>query len=265
MKQILALLIACTVLGAEPPVAPVSPPALRMLVPGFTVRELPVKLTSLNNIEYAPDGRLFAGGYDGRFHLLRDTDGDGLEDTVDTFSPESSANYPLGMAVKDGEPYAVLTDEVVSGGTSGSLGYAYDSVGNRTNRTGSLGALGAVTSSYNTNDWLTGDIYDNNGNTRTNASSQPYFYDVQNRLTNFNNGAVIITYNADGNRVKKVAGGVTTLYLVDMRNLSGYAQVLEELTVSGGTTNLAKAYSYGLDLISQRVPNTSTNFFGYDG
>jgi hypothetical protein len=44
-----------------------------MLVPGFTVRELPVKLTSLNNIEYAADGRLFAGGYDGRFHLLRDT------------------------------------------------------------------------------------------------------------------------------------------------------------------------------------------------
>lgn len=84
-----------------------------MLMPGFTVRELPVKLTSLNNVEYAPDGRLFAGGYDGRFHLLRDTDGDGLEDKVDTFSPEPSANYPLGMAVKDGVPYAVLTDEVV--------------------------------------------------------------------------------------------------------------------------------------------------------
>jgi hypothetical protein len=84
-----------------------------MLMPGFTVRELPVKLTSLNNVEYAPDGRLFAGGYDGRFHLLRDTNGDGLEDKVDTFSPEPSANYPLGLAVKDGEPYSVLTDEVV--------------------------------------------------------------------------------------------------------------------------------------------------------
>ena len=84
-----------------------------MLVPGFTVRELPVKLTSLNNIEYAPDGRLFAGGYDGRFHLLRDTDGDGLEDKADTFSAETTANYPLGMAVKDGDLYAVLTDEVV--------------------------------------------------------------------------------------------------------------------------------------------------------
>ena len=96
-----------------PPAAKSDAPGVQMLVPGFTVRELPVKLTSLNNIEYAPDGRLFAGGYDGRFHLLRDTDGDGLEDKVDTFSPEESANYPLGMVVKDGMPYAVLTDEIV--------------------------------------------------------------------------------------------------------------------------------------------------------
>ncbi len=85
----------------------------QMLVPGFTVEELPVKLTSLNNVEYAPDGRLFAGGYDGRFHVLLDTDGDGTEDAVHTFSPEPSPNYPLGMAVRDGMPYAVLTDEVV--------------------------------------------------------------------------------------------------------------------------------------------------------
>ncbi len=84
-----------------------------MLVPGFRVRELPVKITSLNNVEYAPDGRLFAGGYDGRFHLLRDRDGDGLEDQVQAFWPETSPNYPLGMVVKDGALYAVLTDEVV--------------------------------------------------------------------------------------------------------------------------------------------------------
>jgi putative heme-binding domain-containing protein len=87
--------------------------APQMLAPGFVVREVPVKLTSLNNIEYAPDGRLFAAGYDGRFHLLRDTDGDGLEDKVITFSPETSANYALGMVVKDGEPHALLGGEIV--------------------------------------------------------------------------------------------------------------------------------------------------------
>ncbi|BCU76946.1 c-type cytochrome [Luteolibacter sp. LG18] len=88
-------------------------PVVQMLVPGFTVRELPVEVTSLNNIEYAPDGRLFAGGYDGRFHLLRDTDGDGLEDRVDTFSPQVTDDYPLGMVVKDGMPHALLSDELV--------------------------------------------------------------------------------------------------------------------------------------------------------
>ena len=95
---------------------PASAPAnkiVHVLVPGFTVRELPVKLSNLNNVEYAPDGRLFAAGYDGRFHLLRDTDGDGLEDQVKTFWSESSENYPLGMVLKDGAVYTVLTDEVV--------------------------------------------------------------------------------------------------------------------------------------------------------
>ena len=98
----------------EPPfLATPTNAGVTMLVPGFTVRELPVKLSNLNNVEYAPDGRLFAAGYDGRFHVLRDTNGDGLEDKVDTFWSESGENYPLGLVIKDGEPYTVLTDEVV--------------------------------------------------------------------------------------------------------------------------------------------------------
>ena len=114
MKRLLPLLAAFSVTAAAPP-APsnTNGPVVHMLIPGFTVRELPIKLTSLNNIEYGPDGRLFAAGYDGRFHLLRDTDSDGLEDRVITFSPEPSPNYPLGLVVKDGIPYSVLTDEIV--------------------------------------------------------------------------------------------------------------------------------------------------------
>jgi hypothetical protein len=65
--------------GAVPVVKPAhvisDPPPVQMLVPGFTVRELPVGLRNLNNLVYAPDGRLFALGYDGNVHQLADTDG----------------------------------------------------------------------------------------------------------------------------------------------------------------------------------------------
>jgi RHS repeat-associated protein len=159
-----------------------------------------------------------------------------------------------------------LTNETVSGASpTGNLGYGYDDVGNRTIRSGSLGSLSTQNFTYSSNDWLSTDIYDSNGNTRTNASNQPYLYDYANRLTNFNNGQVIIFYNADGNRVKKVAGGVTTLYLVATVNPSGYPQVVEELTVSGGVTNLSRTYTWGLSLINQRIPGTTTNFYGFDG
>ena len=157
-----------------------------------------------------------------------------------------------------------LTNEVVSGtAPTGNLGYQYDVVGNRTNRSGSLGTLGTQSLSYNTNDWLTSDQYDNNGNT-TNSASKPYQYDVMNHITNVNSGTILMAYDGDGNRAIKKVGGTTTYYLLDDRNPSGYVQVLEEWT-STGTPVLSRVYNYGLDLISQRVPNTSTNYFVYDG
>ena len=156
-----------------------------------------------------------------------------------------------------------LTNEVVSSTPSGSLFYQYDGVGNRLSRTAGLG-LSSQALGYSTNDWLTNDTYDGNGNT-INSASKPYQYDYENRLTNFNNGQVILVYDGDGNRVKKVTSAGTTLYLVDTMNPSGYPQVLEELTVSGGVTNLSRAYTWGLGLISQRIPGTGTNFYGFDG
>jgi putative heme-binding domain-containing protein len=70
----------------EKPFAPATnPPPIQMLAPGFTVRELPLQLNNLNNLVYAPDGRLFALGYDGNVFQLKDTNGDGLEDTATHF------------------------------------------------------------------------------------------------------------------------------------------------------------------------------------
>jgi putative heme-binding domain-containing protein len=78
--------------------AVVAEPVVHMLVPGFTVRELPIRLSNINNLRFAPDGRLTALGYDGRIHLLRDTDGDGLEDADELFWDKSTITVPVGMA-----------------------------------------------------------------------------------------------------------------------------------------------------------------------
>src|SRR6266566_9066496 len=72
---------------------------VHMLVPGFTVQELPVRLSNLNNLRFAPDGRLFALAYDGRIHVLRDTDGDGLEDKDELFWDKPTLSVPVGMAL----------------------------------------------------------------------------------------------------------------------------------------------------------------------
>jgi RHS repeat-associated protein len=149
-----------------------------------------------------------------------------------------------------------MTNEVLSG--IGNAGYAYDPVGNRTNRNSTISKLPTTSYNYNTNDWLTTDKYDNNGNT-TNSSGNFYQYDALNQVTNVNN-TIFITYDGDENRMSKTVGGTTTYYLLDDRNPSGYMQVLEEYQ---GST-LSRVYNYGLDLISQKTGGT-TYYFGRDG
>ena len=168
------------------------------------------------------------------------------------------------------DPLYRLTNETIGGASytsPQSLGYGYDPVGNRTNRTSTSGLnLTNQSFTFNTNDWLKTDAYDNNGNTlwSTNGSVQgPYYYDYENRLINYNN-SVYLAYNGDGVRVKKTANGTNIYYLVDDRNPSGYAQVLEEWTASGGSPSLSRVYNYGLSLVSQKQGGT-TYYFGYDG
>jgi len=157
-----------------------------------------------------------------------------------------------------------LTQEMLTGGTSGTLTYGYDLVGNRTNRMSSLSVLTNQSLAFTPNDWLASDGYDSDGNTTT-SSGNVYQYDALNHLTNANNGGILIAYDGDGNRARKTVGGTSTYYLLDDRNPSGYVQVLEEWTASGGTTNLSHVYNYGMDLISQTQPSVSTYYFIFDG
>src|SRR5437764_3804452 len=92
LTWILAFTTALAAQGGEQQV-------VHMLVPGFTVQELPVHLSNINNLRFAPDGRLFALAYDGRIHVLRDTNRDGLEDSDELFWDKPGINVPVGMAL----------------------------------------------------------------------------------------------------------------------------------------------------------------------
>ncbi len=85
--------------GSHPLVTVTNAPPVQMFVPGFGVRELPVKLPNINNVKYRADGKLVALGYNGQIYLLSDTDGDGLEDKVELWWETNSLRAPIGMAL----------------------------------------------------------------------------------------------------------------------------------------------------------------------
>src|SRR6266704_3470075 len=87
-------------------------PEVHMLVPGFAVQELPLRLSNLNNLRFAPDGKLFALAYDGRIHVLTDTDGDGLEDHDELFWDKTTLSVPVGMVLAPEGVYVSLHGKV---------------------------------------------------------------------------------------------------------------------------------------------------------
>lgn len=160
-----------------------------------------------------------------------------------------------------------LTSETIGSdlaGENGAIGYTYDAVGNRLQRTSTVPAIPAGLSNYDTNDRLTTDTYDANGNTLL-SGGVSRTYDFENRLIEQGSNIQIV-YDGDGNRISKTVGGVTTTYLVDTANPTGYAQVVSESSSSGET----RTYVYGLELISQHLVSISpalnlTSFYLYDG
>lgn len=79
-----------------------------------------------------------------------------------------------------------------------------------------------------------------------------------------NGGIVSFVYDVDGNRVAKTVNGVTTRYLVDTNNPTGYSQIVDELT----GTQVTRTYTFGQSLISQRELVNGrwvVSFYGYDG
>ena len=156
-----------------------------------------------------------------------------------------------------------LTSESIANdphGVNGNISYSDDLVGNRLSWTSTVAGVPSQNSTFDVNDRLTSNNYDNNGNI-TSANGSTYVYDFENHLTNLNSGNVTYAYDGDGNRIAMTVGGVTTNYLVETNNPTGYAQVVDEL--SGGT--VVKSFTYGHDLISQRIVGNSLSFYQYDG
>jgi putative heme-binding domain-containing protein len=86
--------------AGKPLVSVANPPPVQVFVPGFTVRQLPVDLKNINNVQYRADGKLVALAYDGKVYLLSDSDGDGLEDKVEVFwDNKGRLRAPIGMAL----------------------------------------------------------------------------------------------------------------------------------------------------------------------
>ncbi len=76
---------------------------------------------------------------------------------------------------------------------------------------------------------------------------------------------VSLLYDGDGNRVGKSVNGVSTYFLVDDLNPTGYPQVVEELSGAG---TVQRQYTYGLQRISENQPISNVwtaGFYGYDG
>ncbi len=171
------------------------------------------------------------------------------------------------QAVYGYDTVARLTSETVAGdpggaGSNGAIQYTLDPTGNRLTRMSALTAIPSATYSYDANDQLTTDMYDANGNT-TSYDGATFTYDFRDRLKSKNGGAVTLTHDCDGARVAKTVGAVTTRYMVDELNPTGYSQVLEE--VSGGDVKVR--YTYGAMLLSQtRNPGGTpqTSFHGHD-
>ena len=176
-----------------------------------------------------------------------------------------------------------LTAETISSdptaASNGSISYSYDAVGNRQSRTSTIAAVPSVSgTAFDADDRLSTDSYDANGST-IKSGANTYAYDSENHIVGANPGlgnAITILYDGDGNRVSKTVGAstsaVTTKYLVDTNNPTGYAQVVEELTSAvGGAASPAiasRAYICGNILISQSQLISSawtTSFYGSDG
>ena len=171
-----------------------------------------------------------------------------------------------------------LTEEAVTDAVNGDriTGYEYDDVGNRLEKTDSV--EGTTNYNYDDNDRLqieesdsviSSYKYDDAGNLVTTAVDGEirviYSWNSKDELSTSmtrKNGieqTIEFEYNTDGIRVVSKADGDTTSFLIEV-DQQEFAQVVEEYSKLKESVT---AYTYGLDLISQKI-GSSTTFYHTD-
>ena len=158
------------------------------------------------------------------------------------------------------------TITLASSGHNGSVNYSLDPVGNRLSDTSTLEGISAGSWGFNSDDEVSTESYDANGNV-TATGGKTFTYDSENHMMTMSatGTSVAMVYDGDGNRVGKTVNGVTTYYLVDDLNPTGYPQVVEELNSAG---TVERQYTYGLQRIDEdQIVNGSwtASYYGYDG
>jgi RHS repeat-associated protein len=202
---------------------------------------------------------------------------DGRRDSVTDTRRESDGTYSTAVLDYIYDELGRLTREDVDSTVDArdyAVDYLYDLVGNRLTKSvdndhdGAIDEISGYT--YDQSDRLVSEIrgnvvvdytYDANGSlvfmrTTDNGletDEATYLYDVRNRLIAVDNDAdgvndVEYAYDDGGHRVAQTTNGETTLLLLDARNPSGVAQVLEEKTAAGAVT---ASYVHGFAPIIQ--------------
>jgi RHS repeat-associated protein len=229
----------------------------------------------LDNVTF-PNGITTTYGYDSQYRITSATVKKGTTIIASYTYSLGPAGNRIGVQESGGKSVTYsydnnyrLKSETIQGtlipAQDGSISYSYDNVGNRLNQTSTLATIPTTTFTYDDNDRLTSDSYDNNGNTIM-SNGLGYVYDFENKLVGVIGGPspISIIYDGDGNRVSKTIGSVTTQYLVDNNNPTNYSQVVEELQ----NGNIVKRYTYGYNLINQIQLDSQQweiSYFGYDG
>ncbi len=222
--------------------------------------------------EKLPDGELTSYTYDG---LNRLTDVSEAQGDATDFSQHYTLNVdgtrgtsaesqlqPDGSTVTTDTTWTYdadgrLVGEAVTSNVSSdeySDAYTYDLDNNRMQQVHTGPAGGAdetITYYYNGDDELTSqtssisgtttNVYDANGSLTSSTiggQTTTYTYDVRNKMVGYSDGtnSAMYVYDDDDDRVSETVNGVTTLYLTDTQNPTGYDQPLEATTSSSRIT-----------------------------